>query len=92
MHVLFPCYTRGIGLFLSLLVLGGSDSGSRASLLRQPQGHVETLEKDFVPLTHLFLALLISAASYYMHPLHAPLHSDRASDISLFTEITSIRF
>ena len=60
--------------------------------LGQPQGHVETLEKDFMPLACLFLALLISAASYYIHPLHTPLRSDQASDISLFSEITSIRF
>lgn len=33
MHVLFPYYIRGINLFLFLLVLGGSDSGSRAPLL-----------------------------------------------------------
>lgn len=33
MHVLFPCYIRGINLFLSLLVWGGSDSGSQTPLL-----------------------------------------------------------
>lgn len=47
----------------------------------------------FMTLACLFLSLLISAASNSVCPLHPPLLSDQTSDdVSLFSEITSMKF
>lgn len=93
------CYVRArIHPFLSLLVLGAAFCcRSLPCAAPPPRPHPRDMwgpgKKDLMPLAGLFQAPLISAASNYIRPFHPPLLSDQTSDaISLFSEITSMRF